>query len=73
MNTKEKIEQMNKSFAVSSVCRLDLLQQGFTKKQIAKITDEDMERIACKMGDAYCENGFWDDLQIMTDRILEDK
>lgn len=38
-----------------------------------KITDDHMERIADKMADAYCDNGFWSDLEtVVWDRVLNE-
>ena len=59
-----------KGFPVTSVCREDL-KQNFTEKEIRSLDDGDMARIAEKMGDAYCENGFWIDLSIIARHILD--
>lgn len=63
---------MNKGFEVSSVCRADL-QEHFTKKQIAKLTDRDMKWLARKMGDSFCDCCYWEALQVGVERLLEDK
>lgn len=49
-------------FEVASVAREDLSNSGF---DTSNISDSKMERIASKMGDAYVENGFWVDLDII--------
>jgi hypothetical protein len=61
-----------KEFPITSICREDLKELGFTDEQIAQLTDEDMETIASKMADLYLDNGFWEDLQFVTDiRLIE--
>jgi hypothetical protein len=63
---------MNKGFEVSSVCRTDLTDR-FTQSQIDLLTDDDMERIARKMGDAFCDYCYWEALEVWTKAILEEK
>ena len=63
---------ISKPFEITSVSRADLLDR-FTPAQVAKFDDRDMARLASKMADAYCENGFWDDLVIIGEHLLEDK
>ena len=72
MKAKDKIEKMNKSFEITSVCREDL-KEYFSDKQIESLEDCDMERLARKMADAYCENGFWIDMEILAQAILDNK
>jgi hypothetical protein len=62
-----------KMFKITSVCRNDLLNAGFKQKQIDKLDDGDMEYIASEMAEAYCNEGFWTDLQIITDLLFEEK
>lgn len=71
--TKEEKKQARlKPFAVTTVCREDILTafedvSDFEYKKVERIldslTDEDMERLASKMGEAYVENGFWGDIK----------
>ena len=63
---------LNKPFEVSSVCRLDLLCR-LTPKEIAKFNNSDMKRLAEEMGSTYCDNGYWNDLEMIVKYILEDK
>ncbi len=61
-----------KEFPITSICREDLKELGFTDEQIARLSDEDMEAIASKMADLYLDQGFWEDLQFVTDiRLLK--
>jgi len=61
-----------KEFPITSICREDLQECGFTNEQIASLTDEDMQAIADKMADLYFDQGFWDHLKFVTDiRLLE--
>ena len=61
-----------KPFPITSICREDL-KEYFTERQIASLDNEDMNRIAEKMADAYCDNGFWPDMRTMVEYVLEDK
>ena len=61
-----------KDFPITSVCRADL-REFFTDKQIDSLEDWEMEEIASKMGDAYCDIGFWIDLEIIAKDILDGK
>ena len=61
-----------KAFPITSVCRDDLISAGYSEKQVASLDDGDMARIAEKMADAYCDSGFWIDLPIITDYVLEE-
>jgi len=75
---------INKEFEITSVCKADILglekcdKEGnikpmFNKTDILKFTESDMEHIASKMADAYCDNGFWIDLEIIVDNVLNKK
>lgn len=58
---------MKESFEITSVSRADLESKGFDTSQI---TDEQMERLASKMADDYCEQLFWEHLETIAD-IME--
>ena len=60
-------------YEITSVSKDDLEQAGFSEEQIALLDDSDMERIASKMADAYCDNCYWIDLPIITEYVLESK
>lgn len=73
-----------KPFEITSVCKADILglercdKEGnikplFKKSDIMKLNSDDMDRIARKMSDAYTENGFWIDLEIITEFVLQQK
>ena len=64
---------LSKPFPITTVCRVDLIQGGFTPKQIGKMDDDDMIRLASKMSGAYTDGGFWIDLEIIAESILDDK
>ena len=49
-------------FKVTYVHRNDLATKSFNP---AKVTNEQMEELAEKMGSAYTENNFWIDLDIL--------
>lgn len=53
-------------FPITSVSREDLEARGFNTKNVG---DDTMERLASKMGDAYVENGFWEDMYIIAEYL----
>lgn len=53
-------------FAITSVSREDLEARGY---ETENVDDETMERLASKMSDAYCDNGFWVDLETLADHL----
>ena len=55
-----------KDFPITSVCRADLEQAGF---DITKIDDSMMSELASKMANAYCDIGFWEDLEILAENL----
>lgn len=57
-------QKLYQPFQITSVCRADL-RGILTDEEIAWLDDADMQRIASKMADAYCDNGFWIDLEII--------
>ena len=67
------MEKENGFFVVTRIHRDDLTE-SLTREEIAKLTDDDMQWIAEKMGDAYLESGqFWEDLEILAKAALEFK
>lgn len=76
-NAIEKPTNMEKSFQnqlnsgyfpITSVHRNDLEAKGF---DIKKISDDDMEQLAEKMANDYCEQLFWDSMEIIASDILD--
>lgn len=61
------IERESKSYKITSIHRDDLVKFGF---DVENITDAQMEKLASKMGDDYCEQLFWPSAEIIAD-ILE--
>ena len=53
-------------FNITSVHREDLKSRGF---DTSKIDDNTMKRLASKMSDAYLENSFWIDLEIIAEYL----
>jgi len=67
-------KKMSKAFPITSVCRADIAGlEGFNQADVDKLDDGDMERLASKMADAYCNEAFWIDLEIIAEYILEKK
>ena len=61
-------EKLNKPFTITSICRADIVNQGYSEKEVMNLTDSDMEYIAKKIADGIMEE-FWTCLDI----IMEDK
>src|SRR6476660_2968918 len=69
----------NKPFTISTVCREDLLgitnhvtdEHLFKVDDVMALSDGDMERLASKLGDDYCEQLFWGSLAILGEHIIE--
>lgn len=55
-------------FKVTSVCREDLESRGF---DTSKVDDSDMETLASKLSDDYCEQMYWISLDIIAEEGLE--
>ena len=53
-------------FPITTVHRMDLEQAGF---DAAKVDDWTMMEIADKMAQAYLDNGFWIDLDIIAETL----
>ena len=47
-------------FTISALSREDLEKRGF---DTSHVDDKTMEKLAEKLGEHYCENLFWDDLE----------
>ena len=71
---KTKKVDLDKGYPITSMCREDMLSQGFTKAEVSSLDESDMRYIARKMADAYCDCCFWLALeQIARDRITENE
>ena len=66
---------MTEFFGVTSVCREDIKHQlpELSTEIVDGITDGEMEWIASKMGDAYCDGGggYWSDLEFFVELLIE--
>jgi hypothetical protein len=51
-------------FPITSVARGDLESQGF---DASHVTDDQMAEIADHMQDAYCDDAFWVELEVIAD------
>ena len=63
---------MGKGFKITSVARDDIADR-FGIKIAESFTDEEMVRLADKMANAYLENGFWIDLEVIVEYLLEER
>ncbi len=64
---------VNKEFPITSVTRADLLSAGFPDAFVEQLTDDEMREIASAMEDLYCDHGFWEDVELCTNRLLKRK
>ena len=64
-------ECWNEPFEITSVCRADS-QSSFSEAEIAKLDDGHIASIAGKMADAYCDQVFRIDAEILAGHALED-
>ena len=53
-------------FQITSVHRNDLEEIGFATDSVS---DESMNQLASKLADAYCDQGFWIDLEIIAEDL----
>jgi len=58
------METQKEFFVVSVVSREDLINQGWEAKDL---DDATMQNIADKMGNAFCDCGYWDILDGVAD------
>ena len=65
MKSTNKIKQQE-FFQITSVSRDDLEEVGFDTKNV---DDSTMIELASKMADAYCDMGFWEDLEILAEDL----
>src|SRR5260221_4608289 len=68
-----KTDPQDRLFPLTAISREDLKRVHFTEDEIAKLTDEDMMKIARTMEDHYVYDMFWDELKFNTEQVLEDK
>ena len=66
MKSKIKNELRQEYFPITSVCRDDLESIGFDAKNV---DDGTMSELASKMADAYCDQDFWIDLEILAEDL----
>ena len=64
--SQELVKKLYKDFPITSVCRADLEEAGF---DTTKVNDGTMSELASKMADAYCDMGFWEDLDILAEHL----
>ena len=67
-----KVNFYGDTWIVNTVCKEDL-KKYLSDKQIEKLSDEDMSRIAEKLGNALMDCGYWDCLNGVIDYFKENK
>lgn len=65
---KHILANQGEYFPITSVGRADLEGMGY---DISNVTDEQMERLASKMANAYLDQSYWIDLEIIADDVLK--
>ena len=63
-----EVERLYKNFPITSVCRADLESAGF---DTTNVDDSTMTELASKMADAYCDMGFWEDLEVIANEYFK--
>jgi len=58
------LEKAGGSFSISRLSREDLEQKGF---DTSNVDDDTMQRLADKLGEDYCEQLFWESLEILAE------
>ena len=66
MKSNNKTKRKQEFFPITSVCRDDLESIGFDTKNV---DDGTMSELASKMADAYCDQDFWIDLEILAEDL----
>ena len=46
------------------------IKPKFSKSKVMKLSDTDMEKIASKLCDDYCDQLYWSSLEIIADNII---
>jgi len=65
-----KKADLEKPFEITTVCRKDLVEAGIPRKEVASLTDDDMQELAEQMGLLYVELGcFWDGIHLALERL----
>jgi len=67
--SKEDLKKLNHPFKITTVCRADIVNLGFSEKEALRITAIDMLIIAEKLADDYCEQLFHSSLEIITKQV----
>ncbi len=86
MEGDNNTDKMSKGFHITSVCRNDIIQMIEDKtekgddlralmlvKAVEGITDREMEAIASKLSDNFCDCCFWDNLEYLFKKVLGQK
>lgn len=61
------LPEVTGDFPITSVCRDDLTRYNI---DIDKVTDSDMARIADKMCDDYCDQLYWESLDVIVNECM---
>ena len=64
-------ERLSQEFPITSITRGDLITAGLPKHMVKALTDEQMQRIAAKMADYYCDGEFWEHARTATEYVVD--
>jgi len=55
---------------LKTIDKNDNIKPKFSKSKIMKLSNTDMEKIASKLCDDYCDQLYWSSLEIIADNII---
>ena len=68
------LDQNMEFYQITSVCKDDLIQafvdDAQAKKVIKKMDEGDMQTLASKMADDYCDQLYWDSLKVIVEMVF---
>ena len=68
------IDQDREFFPITSVCKDDIFHvfgdDNEAKEAITKMDDGDMETLASKLADDYCDQLYWDSLKVIVEMVF---
>ena len=68
------LTQNSEFYPITSVCKDDIFHvfgdDNEAKEAIGKMDDGDMETLASKLADDYCEQLYWDSLKVIVEMVF---
>ena len=70
----DSLNQNTEFYPITSVCKDDIFHvfsdDNEAKEAITKMDDGDMETLASKLADDYCDQLYWDSLQVIVEMVF---